>query len=222
MRSALSRPLVTTLLFMIPVSRVSKILSSAIACLTIGESSSPLKNRLSNPIIRSHLASFPTFSSTIKRNSLIGSPPGLDTYLHALVAELYLNMKCFFYLADFSLDVFFHKRVYMHEDYLRQVALYPAEIFQLCLEKGRGEVAGLQGKVLIFINQRGFDEQQVRGYLPPAVLQPRPRVRCDEYLFPFGRCNLVANCRYGVIYLDGQHAVSGDLYCLAWFYRSEM
>ena len=88
-RTALSRPLLTTRLFIMPVSRVNKILPSTRARLTICESSSPLKNTLSNPSIRSHRASLPTFSSTINRNSLTSLIPRLDFYFHTLTAETY-------------------------------------------------------------------------------------------------------------------------------------
>jgi len=79
-RIALSCPLVTTRLFIIWVSLVKIILCSARAVATIWASSLPAKNRVSYPIILSHLASLPTLLSTINRGVSILPAPCLSPY----------------------------------------------------------------------------------------------------------------------------------------------
>ena len=73
-----------TLLSIISVSRVSITLSSASASRIISPSSGPSKNRLSKPIILSHLASLPTLWTTMNLVSLISPPPypAFDIYSH--------------------------------------------------------------------------------------------------------------------------------------------
>ena len=76
----MSRPLVITRLFIIWVSLVNITLPSDSAVATRSASSVPWKNRVSYPIILSHLASFPALWSTMNLGVLINSTP-LDSYL---------------------------------------------------------------------------------------------------------------------------------------------